>query len=94
MAADGDPLSPDAVESLRSGLTRRIDRSVVIQGATEDHSEEKNFNRLLKVAASMVHAEQEELIRMRDEDGLPDAIARPMLRDLDAREHALERKYR
>jgi hypothetical protein len=31
---------------------------------------------------------------MRDEDGLPDAIARPMLRDLDAREHALERKYR
>jgi monovalent cation/hydrogen antiporter len=38
MAADGDPLSPDAVESLRGGLTRRIDRSVVIQGATEDHS--------------------------------------------------------
>ncbi len=93
MAADGDPLSPDAVESLRGGLTRRIDRSVVIQGATEDHSEEVNVNRLLKVASSMVHAEQEELIRMRDEDGLPDAIARPMLRDLDAREHALERRY-
>jgi NhaP-type Na+/H+ or K+/H+ antiporter len=94
MAVAGDPLSPEAVESLRSGLVRRLNRSDFIQGSQEEYSEEVNMNRLIKVAASMVHAEQEELIRMRDEDGLPDAIARPMLRELDAREHALESKYR
>jgi hypothetical protein len=37
----------------------------------------------------MVRAEQEELIRLRDEEGLPDAIARPMLRELDMRAQAL-----
>ncbi len=92
LAAAGDPLSPAAMESLRSGLVRRLDRSAYIQGSSEDYSEEVRMNKLLKVASSMVHAEQEELIRMRDEDGLPDAIARPILRDLDARETALERK--
>jgi CPA1 family monovalent cation:H+ antiporter len=92
LAAAGDPLSPEAMESLRSGLVRRLDRSAYIQGSSEDYSEEVRMNKLLKVASSMVHAEQEELIRMRDEDGLPDAIARPILRDLDARETALERK--
>ncbi len=93
MAVAGDPLSAEAVESLRSGLVRRLNRSDFIQGSQEEYSEEANMNRMLKVAASMVHAEQEELIRMRDEDGLPDAIARPMLRELDARETALERRH-
>ncbi len=37
----------------------------------------------------MVRAEQEELIRLRDEEGLPDAIARPLLRALDTRDQAL-----
>lgn len=37
----------------------------------------------------MVRAEQEELVRMRDEEGIPDAIIRPMLADLDARLHGL-----
>ena len=37
----------------------------------------------------MIRAEQEELIRLRDEEGLPDSIARPMLRALDTRDQAL-----
>lgn len=94
MAEDGDPLSPEAVASLRAGLSRRLDRSSDVQGTTQDQSEEENIGKLYKVAVSMVHAEQEELIRMRDEDGLPDTIARPILRELDVREHTLERKYR
>jgi monovalent cation/hydrogen antiporter len=94
LAAAGDPLSPEAMESLRSGLVRRLDRSARIRGSSEEYSEEVSMNKLLKVASSMVHAEQEELIRIRDEDGLPDAIARPILRELDAREHALEQKFR
>ena len=57
-------------------------------------TQEIQMNKMLKVASSIVHAEQEELIRLRDDEGLPDAIARPILRDLDAREQALARKYR
>ena len=44
---------------------------------------------LLQLARAMVRAEQEELLRMRDEEGLPDAIVRPRLRDLDLRLEAL-----
>jgi len=36
-----------------------------------------------------VQAEQEELLRLRDEEGLPDALVRPKLRDLDLRLQAL-----
>jgi CPA1 family monovalent cation:H+ antiporter len=43
----------------------------------------------LDLALLMVRAEQEELIRMRDEDGLPDSIVRPILRALDVRAQAL-----
>ena len=38
----------------------------------------------------MVLAEREELIRLRDADGLPDIIVRDKLRDLDLRLQALE----
>jgi hypothetical protein len=37
----------------------------------------------------MVQAEQEELLRLRDEEGLPDSIVRVKLRDLDVRLQAL-----
>lgn len=39
----------------------------------------------LELEMLMVRAEQEELVRMRDEEGVPDAIVRPMLARLDAR---------
>lgn len=91
-AAQGDPLSPEAVDSLRQTLNRRLEKAASIQGELIEVSGEDQTQKLLMVASSMVHAEQEELIRMRDEDGLPDSIARPVLRDLDAREQALSRK--
>jgi hypothetical protein len=37
----------------------------------------------------MVRAEQEELVRLRDEEGYPDALVRPKLHDLDIRLQAL-----
>jgi hypothetical protein len=37
-----------------------------------------------------VHAEQTELIRIRDEEGVPDAVIRPIMRELDVRVEALE----
>lgn len=92
LAAQGDPLSPQAVESLRQTLNRRLEKAASVQGEQVEVATEDQTLKLLMVASSMVHAEQEELIRMRDEDGLPDSIARPVLRDLDAREQALSRK--
>ena len=47
---------------------------------------------MLSISRSMVRAEQEELIRMRDEEGLADAIARPILQRLDLRDQALRTK--
>lgn len=94
LAAQGEPLSPEAIDSLRREIDRRIDRAQSVQAHEPMLTQEIQMHKMLKVASSIVHAEQEELIRLRDDEGLPDAIARPILRDLDAREQALARKYR
>jgi len=89
----GDPLAPEAADALRRELDARIARMSMPADRQRDAlTEEIQLNRMLKVAISMVHAEQEELIRMRDNDGLPDAIMRPILRELDSREQALTRQ--
>jgi CPA1 family monovalent cation:H+ antiporter len=89
----GDPLAPEAVEALRREIDSRLAHTSH-SGAKHNDSqtEQVQLARILKVAISMVHAEQEELIRIRDNDGLPDAIMRPMLRELDSREQALTRQ--
>ena len=37
----------------------------------------------------MIHAEQEELIRLRDEEGLPDSVMRKLQLEIDIRRRAL-----
>jgi hypothetical protein len=44
---------------------------------------------MFALARAMVRAEQEELLRLRDEEGLPDSIVRTRLRELDLRQQAL-----
>jgi len=44
---------------------------------------------MFELARAMVQAEQEEVLRLRDEQGLPDALVRAKLRDLDMRSQAL-----
>ncbi len=91
----GTPLNPEAVETLRRDMEMRLRRSgSVAHDLTEPLTAELEISQMLTVAISMVHAEQEELIRMRDSDGIPDAIARPLLRELDSREQALARQTR
>ena len=48
----------------------------------------------MSTARAMVRAEQEELLRLRDEEGLPDSIVRPLLRALDLRMQALKTQAR
>ena len=63
---------------------------MLFRSQADQHVERQvNSVALLQLARAMVRAEQEELLRMRDEDGLPDAIVRPRLRDLDLRLEAL-----
>lgn len=76
---DGEPISPEVVRALRSSVDRRLESSV-------DHT--AAFERLRQAAdvgLAMALAEQQELLRMRTEEGLPDVIVRPLLVDLDRR---------
>jgi Na+/H+ antiporter len=82
------PLDPVVIQRLRDDALARIERA---EDATESRVDEHDSNRQrISVSLSMVHAEQTELIRIRDEEGVPDALIRPIMRDLDVRAEALE----
>lgn len=83
----GAPIAPDVSDRLRADVENRLRRSVNRRDSTR--TEELSTTQLLSTAREMVRAEQEELIRLRDEEGMPDAIVRPLLRDLDLRAQAL-----
>lgn len=85
--ASGAPLPGDVSERLRSDAEQRIRESVAPESVTQ--TQQLHFDQLITTARAMIRAEQEELIRLRDEEGLPDSIARPMLRALDTRDQAL-----
>ncbi len=87
-AQAGAPLPGAALDRLRADAERRARAA---DPAEPDVEAAARAERLTQVARAMVRAEQEELLRLRDEEGLPDAIVRPMLRDLDVRARALHR---
>lgn len=84
---EGRPLDPVVVVQLRAPLEHRIDAA---SEATPSASGDDVRGESIEAARAMVRAEQEELIAMRDLEGLPDAIVRPILRDLDVRDQALK----
>jgi hypothetical protein len=83
----GQPLPPEVSERLRGDVERRLQKAAHPESVTG--TQEIEVKQMLSTARAMVRAEQEELIRLRDEEGLPDSIARPMLRELDLRAQAL-----
>jgi hypothetical protein len=85
--AAGAPLPGDVSERLRSDAEQRIREYVAPESVTQ--TQQLHFDQLITTARAMIRAEQQELIRLRDEDGLPDSIARPLLRALDTRDQAL-----
>ena len=86
-ASAGTPIAGDVSDRLRADAEQRIRESVAPDSVT--YTQQLSLDQMLTTARSMVRAEQEELIRLRDEEGLPDAIARPLLRALDTRYQAL-----
>lgn len=83
----GRPLSAEVSERLRADTERRIISTADLASTTQ--TQEFEVRQLVTTAQALVRAEQEELIRLRDEEGLPDAIVRPLLRQLDLRHQAL-----
>ena len=87
-------MSPKDAESLRRDREMRLLRSPSVPESVQPLTAELEMSQMLNLGVSMVHAEQEELIRLRDSEGLPDSIARPLLRELDSCEQALVRQIR
>jgi CPA1 family monovalent cation:H+ antiporter len=85
---NGRPVPPEVSERLREETERRI--IVAAHPESVTMTQEIEVKQMLSTARAMVRAEQEELLRLRDEDGLPDAIVRPLLRALDTRGQALK----
>lgn len=75
----GQPLPGPAVEALRATAEQRA--AAAERGAATPWGSERT--RALRIA--MVEAEQRELQRIRTQDGLPDAVVRPLLAELDRR---------
>ncbi len=89
---EGADIPLSVVETLRAEYEARLDR---LAAAHEQHVVESETTRQIAVAVecSMIRAEQEELLRMRDEEGVPDAIVRPVLRKLDMREQSTRTRH-
>ena len=85
--AAGAPIPGDVSDRLRADAEQRIRESAAPDGVTQ--TQQLRLDQLITTARAMVRAEQEELIRLRDEEGLPDAIVRPLLRALDTRDQTL-----
>lgn len=76
---EGRPVPPEILRVLRDRAEARVEAAEANEPATAD----AQVARTLQVA--MLKAEQQELQRLRLEEGLPDAVARPLLAELDQR---------
>ncbi len=83
----GEPLSGSVVRRLREGAEARLDRAAAI--AEGDRRRHEHMVSAKAVGVEMMRAEQEELLRLRDSEGLADEIVREMQQEIDARIRAL-----
>jgi monovalent cation/hydrogen antiporter len=85
--ASGQPWPRETIDALRADLQRRLDffSAEESQAAREGQS----FASSVAVKLRLIQAEKEALIGLRDDEGLPDAIVRPLMGQLDLREQAL-----
>jgi len=83
----GQPLPMETVEAIRTDLQTRLEHF-----NSDDPSSDpavQPFTSAVKVKLRLIQAEKEALIGLRDDEGLPDAIVRPIMAQLDVREQAL-----
>lgn len=84
----GEPIPGDLVSRLRRMAQEQLNRAAAAeQRAGEPGTGNAELSRA--VGVEMMRAEQEELLRLRDREGLPDEIVREMQREIDVRIRAL-----
>ena len=86
-ALRGEPVPAEVSSALRAELENRIIR---IDEKPEEPIADLRSTRS-ELERLMVRAEEEELLRIRSEEGLPDAIVRPILHELDVRSMSMEK---
>ena len=86
-ALRGEPVPAEVSLALRAEMENRILRvdEEPEQPVADLRSTRAELERL------MVRAEQEELLRIRSDEGLPDAIVRPLLHELDVRSMSFDK---
>jgi hypothetical protein len=89
--AMNDPIPLSVVEFLRTQHEARIELISPVKSEVSAHVR-TDQQIAVAVESAMIRAEQEELLRMRDEEGIPDAIMRPVLRKLDLREQSIQNR--
>jgi hypothetical protein len=77
----GKPIPKSIVSALRVPVQEDIARFVAMDSQDESTDE----LRLRALQSEMLHAEQEEIVRMREEGEIPDTVSRRLQSDLDVR---------
>ena len=87
----GQPIASDVVDRVRDTAERRLERATKKVEDEEDlvSSEAKKAEYARRISTEMMHAETQELLRLRDDEGLPDAVMRQLQNELDVRLRAL-----
>jgi len=80
-----EPVPAAVVDSLRAAAEERLNRAA--DASEQPGPSDRAMVKVLGV--EMMRAEQEELLRLRDREGLPDSLVRQMQRDIDVRIRAL-----
>ena len=78
---DGQPIDPAAERAVRDQLTALLPEE--ISGSGTDQGEQ-----IWRLEGRVIRAQYEELLRLRDEEGMPDALVRPVMHSLDVQAEA------
>ncbi len=93
----GTPLSAEVVEKIRQEFQLSLDHLVAHVDHDDHHDADDESeldhdhaaHSLRQLELSMLRAEEEELVRIRDDEGLPDEIFRELLHQIDLRRETL-----
>ena len=83
----GRPLPKEAVMQVRHDFQRELDRMMSSAPDTSDTDAQAEAMKALYL--TMLRAEEEELVRIRDEEGLPDPVFRTLQSQIDIRREAM-----